>query len=323
MAIIQYGLNLISLRESQQTENFSIPLINANITSSHPITKTLSGFLTAEFVQKAADIYELQQRAYPVSISSFRQRANIMTPVRYGGLGYNFSWTYPKSLNTGLVSATYGNYFSGFVPINSFTRFVQITKDSIVNRNTFYLFLTTQQKFAVVFLKAVVGLNASYSMNANLIEKDGLLYKNYINNYELILTLKKNWNRKYFITFSGIYNESNRNLPKVIKGDISTKASNFRTSLLQRVPINSQANIVAYIAMLNNNIFSPNKASFIFADVEINYKLKKKPLTITVKGENLTNQKFYFSNTNTTLSQTFYSIPLILRNIFICLRYEL
>jgi hypothetical protein len=54
-----------------------------------------------------------------------------------------------------------------------------------------------------------------------------------------------------------------------------------------------------------------------------NLNKEESPFNISLKASNLTNQSFYYLNFNNEQTQSFRPIPLIQRNVFVSLRYEI
>ena len=168
----------------------------------------------------------------------------------------------------------------------------------------------------------MINADAGFASYNNLLSYNGEVVKNPYTFYYISLSLKKNWQRKYFIKLVSRYTAYRLMVPSGFKGGISNNVSNLYTLFSQRLQIKKNINIVANLSMYQNNIFSTNKSSFVFADMECNLKLKNQPLFFSVRIENLTNQKNFQSFNNSNLIQSFYSVPLIPRSIFAGVRFN-
>jgi TonB dependent receptor len=112
--------------------------------------------------------------------------------------------------------------------------------------------------------------------------------------------------------------------PKEIKNESVLKSIDFINTLALRFHIGHNTDIKLSGEYIQNNLYTENKYVGFFSDLETSYTIPKKKLTLSIKLENITNQDKYFSlSSYSALSQSFFSIPLIKRNIFASMRYEL
>lgn len=73
----------------------------------------------------------------------------------------------------------------------------------------------------------------------------------------------------------------------------------------------------------DNNAGALLKTSFLFVDAEYNLSIPQKHLSFILSFQNFTNARFYKSWNSNPLIQDFFTIPLVARNAFLSVRYEL
>ena len=287
------------------------------------IAKILQSNLSISASQNQVESIQLYRFSKPTSISTYQSFDNIKLPLRSVQLSYNLGWNWPNSLSRTLVGCSYTNNFTSFASDISLNNFVSLNKDSLVKKNTGYFTIFTSQNLPTVFIMLVINLEAGYSNSGFLLSKSGQILKTTNSSSYCRINLKKNWNKKYHITLSSDFLYTHYKLPGSIEENISSNVVGHKSTLQQFININTNMNFSIKASLFNQNLFTQKNNSFVFLSTELNIKLKKLPLNFSLRGENLTNQKFYYNNINNYLYQSFYTIPLIPLRGFVSIKYNL
>lgn len=319
---LSYGAAASTIEEDADSHTIVTPEYAVAISQMYTINKKLIASFDANYSQSQADASQLQGLLYPSAINAYKKYANVNEPLRKAAFNYALTWSWPNSVSTSSVAFFMNYYFSGFIPLNNLNSIVSIQTDSLITKPVGTIGVSTTHTIPSLFLGALLNLNASYNQTSGYIAMGDALNSTKISNYQLQVAIRKNWNRKYFIKFSadGTFSRFNTSSGNA-KGPVSPDVVNMKLSLMQRVPIGS-FNIIANTSAFSNNMFTPNKNFFLFADLQIEYKPQGKPLSFAVRVDNITNVQYYRSYFNSVLSQSFYSVPLISRNFSVSLRYE-
>lgn len=320
---INGGMSFNSIEEKEMKRHFSQPVLQFTARYGNTIAQKYTQNINLTFSQDVASPYQLQGYLYPVAISAFRQSINVDKAIRFADVNYSISRLWPN-LSTSLFSLYFRHQFSGFASGNNYSAFASVQTDSLVNRNAGNFFgANAMQIIPSAWLNTLLTFKAGYNTSRNLAISGSALLPIYNNAAYFSLIVKKNWQKKYFIDLSSTYTLNHMQVPAEIKGALSSRISDWNTSLKQRYVLSKQMNLAATVRLIDNNLFTRYSSTFVFGDMEFNYKLKKAPLFVILRGENLTNLKRYYNNQSTPFSQSFYTVPLLQRSLLITLRYEL
>jgi outer membrane receptor protein involved in Fe transport len=136
--------------------------------------------------------------------------------------------------------------------------------------------------------------------------------------------VRRKWGNSYFLNLRINSSFTANQLPEELKNEVTKNIFNVRSSLSQRVAVCKQANIVLTTEWFDNNIFTPQQISFLFMDAEFNFVLPSKHVSFIIRFQNITDQRFYRSfDIQPPNYQNFFTIPLVRRNAFVSVRYEL
>jgi hypothetical protein len=317
---LTYGAAASTRREQTNKNTFVTPEYAIGISQIYPINKRLLAFFDASYAQSQADAHQLQSILYPSAINTYKRYANVEEPIRKAFLNYALKWDWPHNLSSSSVSFFINHYFSGFVPLNNLNSIVAIQTDSLVAKPTGTFGINTLNTIPSLFLGALLNIEAGYTQTSSYTHTGIELYNTKISNYLMKVSIRKNWNRKYFINLSADGSLSHFKSP-IANNPISPDVMNVKLSLMQRLPIGA-FNIIANTSAFNNNISTPNENFFLFADMQVEYKPEKRPVSFAARVDNITNVQNYRSYYNSILSQSFYTVPLIGRNFSFSIRYE-
>ncbi|MBC6108793.1 hypothetical protein ACFOG5_14335 [Pedobacter fastidiosus] len=321
---IEAGLNRSVLKEAQTYESFIIPLINTSLIYVHKIHTKASGFLTISYNQNAYDITKLSRIYQPKSIESYSRNATVDNGVKQISFSYNLNFIWPDVSNNSNLYFFYNYNLNNPVHINQYQNFLNFSTDSLANAGAGNFYVGTNHRFVSLFLNALIELKASAGRSTYLLLNNGGIYKTVNSTSALEIFLKRNWSKKYYITLNASYfNSLNKQPDFLLNNEIQSKSADLVTGFKQRLSIIKQTNFILDTRFVYNNLYTTYKANFLFVDAEVNFKLKNTPLFFTLRGENLANVKSYSAVYNLGDGQRISNIPLIGRNVFASVRYEL
>jgi outer membrane receptor protein involved in Fe transport len=174
-----------------------------------------------------------------------------------------------------------------------------------------------------LLLNAVIGIDVTLNRSTYLFAEQQEILKSVNTQATAKLSLKKNWNKKYYIIWSNLYTYTGSTRPALNnQSGQSNILNNFTSGLKQRAVISKIFSATVDTQLAYNNFSSPQASHFLFVDTELNGKLNKR-LTVSLRGENLTDRKSYVVAYNGIASQSITTVPLIGRNFFVALHFEL
>lgn len=316
------GLSNTSVEEHNNLNNFTNMIIKTAVTHNHKFFDRFSGRANASFSQQPLEPDRLYGGYYPSSLTSFKQNKGVSTPLKKLHFDYNIGWEWPNDLSTSSIGIFSDIRLNNMLSSNSYNSFFLYTTHSIVNNGTRNISFYISSQVPSLLLNALINVDVSHSLTDGLLRYNNEVLTSDYSYFSANLSIKKNWNKRYFIKFNSLFSTFNTKVPVSLKGGISSKVSGLRTTFYQRLVLSKQLNIISNVSVFQNNLFTPNKADFLLADIECSYKLKNKPVFFTIRAENLTDEHNFFMFSNSTLSQSFSAIPLIRRNYYLSARYN-
>jgi hypothetical protein len=326
-AIIKFNIGITSLKLSEpeiKNKKESIQaLYKIELEQRREFTRTISSSSNLRFSQSPSAIYQLTTATYPLGVAQFRNRKNTTVPVRELSAAHNMYFSF-KNYTSYSISLNYEKGFTNHFYQPLYNSFVLVSSDSIIKKTTNNYRINTEIVFPWLFLKAKIKIGGELSINQSFLDFQGQLVKANLIQQNLYTEIKRNWNKKIFLIFNSIFQSNINKYPKKMNNESISKSVDFINSLSLRVNVVSNMDIKLSGEWLQNNLYTANKFSGFFSDMEASYTIPKKKITVSIKLENITSQKEYFSISQySVLSQSFFSIPLIKRNVFASLRYEL
>lgn len=318
------GLQRTMVKDNDEQGEYYIPAFALNINLKRLSSiKILRGDLGASFAQRAVPLSRLPSFIRPASIDTYRKAVVDGKPLQTLSINYNVTESWGSTSNNSHLYIGYSRDFTQFVSLNQYVDFVYLAIDSLVANPTSSFLISLNNRIASLWLNAVVDLKAGYMINQSLLNYKDEVYRSWIHLHTLELSTKKNWNRKYFVNLLSRFSSHSTEQPAAVAGLPARRVSNVTAAINQRLVLAKGMNLLFNASLINNNIFTENHRQFAFLEAEYNYRLKKQPLTLTLRGENLLNQQLYYDNIINPTNQFYYNVPLIGRNIFVSLRYEM
>jgi hypothetical protein len=299
---------------------FSTVQFRGSVNHEHKFGDNFKGKINVGISQWQLQPEQLYSNYYPSSILSFQRSANLALPLRKLEGTYALNYSVPNDLTSISLLISGAVLPNGVVSYNTYKSFIAFTDSYLLDKGTSRESVYFSVGMPSLLLNMMIDFSASYSKSSFLIASNKEIWQTSLDFYSVLLSLRKNWNRKYFVKFSSVFTTNSTHLPSNASGGES-KVSALRNELYQRLLINKQMNVISNFNLYENNLFTPNRANFLIADVEWNYQWKQSPLHLSLKGENLFNEKNYYNYSNSVLAQSFSTIPLIGRSIYASVRY--
>jgi hypothetical protein len=138
------------------------------------------------------------------------------------------------------------------------------------------------------------------------------------------LELKRNWNKKIFLTAFSKLEIFKVKLPVILQSQSFKPTLNLINEVSLKGTISKTLASSISVEHIQNNLTSKDKSTGFFADAELVKSFTKSKISLRLKAENIFNQKQYLLVSRySALYQSLYTVPLIGRNIFLSLRLEL
>ncbi|PST85235.1 hypothetical protein C7T94_03790 [Pedobacter yulinensis] len=305
---------------SNQDRVINTFLFNIAITQRHQLVKGVSGQINAVISQSQLQPEQLYSNYYPASLMSFKRWLNIAVPLKRYEYSYALAYQIPNDLSnlSGFVSAS--TMPNSLVTANSYNSFIAFNDAYFINQSTSRITIGLGSNIPSLLLNAMIDLGGSYSRADFLILSGSEVLQAKLGYYSAYFTLKKNWQKKYYVRFSSNIFSNISRFPRPDTETV-TRVTSWKNHIYQRLLLSKQMSIVSNLNLYHNNMFTENKASFLIADLEYNYQWKKSPLYLTLRAENLLNERTFKTFSNSIQAQSFQSIPLLGRSMYISARY--
>ncbi len=322
IASLDLGWVNSSTKNQQDSASFGTPTVNLNLVQSHKLLKIFSGRFETSFIQSPLQPRNFYQEYFPSSLTSFGRNVNIDEPVKRIAVSYGLAWKWAGDLSLGSIYGYASRQVGNTLITNRYLGLISYSIDSMSNLGVNNMGVAVDSQVPSLLLGALINITVAYNHYTSLlVSKDNV---NAIGNSLLSLDLlvKKNWNRKYFIKLNSRLIGYGSRLPSSISGSANTKAAYIVHTFNQRVVLNKQLNLAANLNFYQNDFFGVKGENVLLCDLEGNYKFGKHPFFLTLKIDNITNEKTYFRFNRGNQSQSFDEIPLIKRNVFMSFRYN-
>ena len=135
-------------------------------------------------------------------------------------------------------------------------------------------------------------------------------------------TLDASFGKGYFLKINAEHHRSNNRYPEQLAGKGSAGSSRSRASVEQRAVIDKVLILTARTEWSRFIMQGRGRGSLFFVDFEVNYKIRNSKWAIRAVGGNLSDERSYYSGYSSALSQTYFEIPLVPRNVFFSVRCE-
>ncbi len=322
---VNLGLSQTTLLENDLKQKYVLPEFEGNIQYGYTTFSKIRNITSLSLTNSAIPIQSINNTYRPTTLSSYDRILAINKSLKAITLSHNVFYKWPNQLGNSSVYFSYNYDFNKAIPNFYFRDFLSFRTDSLVNKGVNGFRISTKQVFPSLMLKAVIEINASFSESKNLLPILQNVSIVVSQNSTLEVLLKKNWNKSYYLTLGANYIGNQVRTPDVLisQNNSITKSADIVSSIKQRLILKNNINISLNTKLVYNNLNTNYTANFMLMDLELNMKPRVVPLYFSVKGENLTNRKFYTVFYQFDANQTLNQVPLIGRSFYLSIRYEI
>ncbi|HAN39177.1 MAG TPA: hypothetical protein DCQ29_09780 [Chitinophagaceae bacterium] len=317
------GFSNARINNSTNVRHIPTPTVNVTMENKHKYS-IFDGMLILSYTQNQLASFNLNEASfYPRQTNTYVKVTNTQIPNRILNITYSLAWEGKKNLTSSVLSVTYYSNLTSSLSLLNYKGFLLFQRDSMIQLPTNMYSCNYHYTIPSVALNAVINVDASYTYKTAFLAQgiDNINMRPTSYSFYWIMTnIKKNWKKRYYVRLENSISGYTFNIPNFLGENTPTTTFNFLAKLSQRFILSKTMNLASNISFYNNNLFSDNRAAFTYIDLEWNYRWKESPFHFIIRAENLTNQNRYFNSNNSMLLQSFYSIPLIPRNIFSSLR---
>lgn len=318
----QFGLSAADVRENSSIRHSTIPVYKLLFSTKKTLDDRFIQQTTVSFNQSQVAPYQMYGMLLPTTISGFHKYLNTTVPLRSLNATYLLSWNLVRRV---VMAATlnYGRDYSSFTQIAALQEFVQFTYDSVITRglNRYSASLTTN--FNDGRGSQIFGLSFGANVNQALIQSGLTLYPTNYSVYWVAANVRRKIGALYFINLAGSFNETRQTYPPALQRQIADNVSNLHCGLEQRMIWHKTYSFRFTTDYYNNDLLTSHEQSTLLFNAAIDIPLKNKPVSFSIRCENISDRKYYRSFDSGPLTQRFFTVPLIGRNEFISVRYEL
>jgi hypothetical protein len=316
------GMAKTTGQEQAGSYNFYNLIINSSLTQRFDLLKFFRAEINTSYSQSPVNTFQVAGNYYPNGSSSFIKFSNIGNGEKKFKWYSVVAWDWPGDLSNTSIMVISEHRLNNRLSINQYNYFVQLVTDSVVNNSTSSFTVRLGNQIPSLLINALINIDIQYSTSAVLQNINRSIISSNYRLTSVSLSLKKNWNKRYYLRASSQYAMNSLKIPSIIENNTTKQVSNVKTIIYNRFLINKQIYFILSGNLFNNNLFTPNRTSTLITDFEVNYSFKKKPVFISLRADNLTNDKYLNIFSNSVMSQTFTNIPLIGRTFYGSIRYN-
>ena len=323
-AVFQYGIAGTQIKEPSKAINFTTPVYNLKLSQKTKYGENFEANFNLSYSNTNSLQSQLSEILLQRSFNSFH-RGNINRGALTSlSANYSLGFDLIKKSQFVFLNFIYTNNLSGYVSGNSYNQFVQLTVDTFVRKPRSVYGFSLNYSIPSLFKKYQFVLDGGFFYNDIIYKQSTDLLNGNLFYQHWHLTIKRNWDKKYFLTLDGDYTGFNNKHPDGFgKIKSSNNLSNLKIALKQKLFVSKRLNILLNAESYRNNFLNVTQSQLFFAETGCDFSFPKFPIMFSIKGANLLNVKTFSTVQITPLYQSFNAIPLIRRNLFISFRYEL
>lgn len=323
----KYGWSWNHVKASNAVKTNSIPLGEIKLALRSPVSAKNSFVVTARAMQNAFDYVTWSEQIFPQSALWFYQSNAVIGGDQLAEISSLFNRRIGRSLHRGRSSiawqATYRRQFRSLAQTPQVRQLLQLATDSMIRRSTHsfsnaltYFYSIGQQKFR---LQATLQHHFFERYTLAL----GELQKVQTNWVSFLLVANRRWSGSYNVGLQ-LYHNRFRNQWTGKKADHPGQTNhNSRFILNQELTALKNHRIVWTTEWYAASAASGQKRTLLFVDLQWNYFLPKTHWSLQLTLGNIGNEKQYNTFNNDLLQQEYFRLPLLGRNLFCSIRYEL
>ncbi len=308
-----------NLEKNKKASNGMV--LQGEVTGSKKFSKGKMTSLVLRHEQMPVSLFQIVPYNMPVQLVQFRRyAASDIDKIASTAIT---SYRMQHGRNNSSLSIFYTRNWNGEAFYNEFFQFAQSIVDSFNRRSYNSIMVNYNGNFS--WPKAGINLNVASGYNRydrQYVNKQDIANGRY-DMYYINTTLNKQWQKRLFIEWRSHYNADYNKLPSSFGSAVSPWVTNFNTHLRPRYVIKPWMSVTMIADYYLNNIFTNNQASFFLMDAELSLQIPKKSYSFRLRLDNITNQPYFYHVNQSALSQSFFTVPLVARNLIVFFRYEL
>jgi hypothetical protein len=314
-----FGVDQIMATQQNERSDWMNYIGNITLSNKHDFHKKVNGEFRFSLNKNSVEINRLNQFFYPTTLTNYEKYSNPeLQPINFSTL-YSFAFTPFNDLTRVTFFIVYNRNLRSQINNSTYDRFLQYNVISATSTSTHNINFVSGISYPALWANAVFDFSATYNLGNRLMLYNNDIVKSKFS-YSLIgLTFKKNWKKKIYLKINPSLLTQSSKLPI---GESNNTVSTFRIDANQRYVISPRINISSNAKLLIQNIGKPSQENFMLLDFEVNYNFKNKPLFLSLRADNLTNQRNYYYYYNSDQLLNFGTIPLIKRNLYFSAKYN-
>lgn len=304
--------------------HFQYPVYSMLVSVKKSFSYKLKSIFKLSADQQAIDKHQVSNLMLPQSVLSYKQTLPGTKPLRFinGSVSLAHFALFPKHSFSNQLSISMIKNYRTAIATNRLYNFVQLSVDSFANRASNQLSVYSSSSINQLKSGALYTFGGGITWSKGFLNVNGEpMESRYLFAY-YYLSAKANVMKKYFFEINGHHFFNRVNYPSHLSLS-ALKIPSVKLQLMQRLVFLKQLNFVFNTEYFNGNLNAAVGQSLFFADAELALNMPKKNMFISLKVENLANQKYYFTNESTFLGNKMYRLPIVKRNVFFSLRYNL
>lgn len=312
------GLTEISRNELQQLESNIFPTYSTSFDFIHKVKSTTHNARIQVHNQPLPFVY-YTNLLLPFSVNSFRQFNGPFSFINTMDANYSIF----KPIKRHHINASFSSTvrFSGEAAFYQTNKTVQFRFDTLIRQQTrMYIFNLNYSHISVPLqTKINVFMSALHFSNPIIIGNE--VERSHTNSFTGRITLKRNWNKKYYLTLIGKA-MVRRNEIRARANSSSNMLKNYEATLIQRLFINKRISAWFQSNYFNNDVISGATQKYFLTDAGMQYQFSKPRITCKLALNNITNITSFNYSLASPYYQNDFIVPIIPRNISVLLNYS-
>jgi hypothetical protein len=324
---LEYGWAWQKMDEAVRPRLLSFPIGRLEASLRSPISAAWAYNVKIHFQQKPFEWFQLTQNIFPQSATSFYTNQTRGKPRQNAGFNGSLIRRLGRITRKGHSSIIFSSYytinFRSSVFASNLQAVWQLTTDSLVSRTTgnWSNTIGIHTKKTELNLDIQASIGHSLMQSLTIIQDKVQPFRS--NWWHGMLIVKKSWAKAASTElrfFENLYS-----IPSLggSKPGLRQKTGSRRFVLNQEFWGLKNNRFRASAEWYSNSSAGNSWRNLFFIDMEWRYQFGKSPWSASVAVNNILNKSDYYSLQNSPVRQDFFQLPLIRRNLFIAVRYEL
>jgi hypothetical protein len=324
---LEYGWAWQKMDEAVRPRVLSFPIGRLEASLRSPVSAAWTYNIKIHFQQKPFEWFQLTQNIFPQSATSFYTNQSRGKPRQNAGFNGSLIRRLGRITRKGHSAIMFSSYytldFRSRVFASNLQAIWQLTTDSLVSRTTG----NWSNSIGFSTKKTDLGLDIQASIGHSLMQSLTIIQDKVqpfrSNWWHGMLIVKKSWAKVASTELRFL--ENLYTIPSLggSKPGLRQKTGSRRFVLNQEFLGLKNNRFRASAEWYSNSSAGNSWRNLLFIDMEWRHQFGKSPWSASVVLNNILNKSDYYSLQNSPVRQDFFQLPLIRRNLFIAVRYEL